>query len=161
MGGGRDEAEITKLGTLVLRALRTYLATRWAPFDVPGHETRDDFRSRDAALEMVQRVPGLYELVLDNAKHFDWSIQYDAPSIAEGLPSNGKGQLILRAIESERASFITLPNPPILVEMGRPVDTIWFERPSPGAQAGTVDVTVYGPHDVLRVLAYEVNAVWS
>lgn len=160
MGHGPwEEIDVAFTGIAVLRALRSYITTRKPALTVPGHEVTAGFRAEEDAWRAIREVPGLYDALLRAAQRFDWSIQYDAPNIAGGAPHNGRAQLVVRRMNADDAKTVAEGCQPLGVEFGLPVDKIGVAIH--GGEDGFATVHVEGPHDVLRVLAYDLDAVWG
>jgi hypothetical protein len=157
-GGTHEELEITKTGELVLSALRSFLATRQVPFLIPGHETTDRFRSEDDARRVLDAVSFLGNLRKYQNRRFTRLLTYDAPNIARGAPADGRAQLVFRRVTTEDCSGLPAPERQD-VALGTSVGDVWIgsvSRQDPG-----FEVQLFGPHDVLRFLAYDLHAAWS
>lgn len=144
--------------------LRTHhgVVHRPPPFDVPGHGTTPEFRTEGEANEMLDAVPGLREACTRaRGPGFEFEhLQFDPVSIP-GRSPKGKAQLVFRHMPVDAATPLANASPEDLrrVEHGDPVEKISIAITS--QDEGGACVHVVGPFDVLRVLAYELDAPWS
>ncbi|MBK8999597.1 MAG: hypothetical protein IPM35_28085 [Myxococcales bacterium] len=161
-GDEKERLNLTRTGLTVLRVMRTYLATRPPPFDVPGHGTTPEFRTEGEAKEMLDAVPGLREACTRaRGPGFEFEhLQFDPVSIP-GRSPKGKAKLVFRHMPVDAATPLANTSPEDLgrVEHGDPVEKISIAITS--QDEGGACVHVVGPFDVLRVLAYELDAPWS
>lgn len=159
-GASHEYLAITRTGVLVLRATRSYLSTRGPAYPVPGHESREDFRTEMEAETQCRAVTGLVDTILQASRpQFGGHVSYDSPNISAGAPSRGKAQLVVRNIPSALASSLNFGRVSNSAQIGDPVDEVWYAPPITD-QTGQATLHVYGPHDVLRWLAYETDARW-
>lgn len=159
--GTYEELRVTRTGLLILRALRSYIAARQpALSQTPGHETTPEFRSEREARAMVASVPGLYGALLSARGAGFGPVQYSSINVAGGAPHNGKTKLIFEtgADVAEQLRAVTTRE---AVEHGQPVSGIFVDAVSPSVADGMVSIQIAGPHDVLRWLAYDVDAWWT
>lgn len=154
--------KIQRTGDLVLRGLRSYLVSR-KPIDldeIPCHRTTVDFRSEQEARALIATFPGLYEAMLASRR-----AMYSAPNVPGGAPAPGHATLQVFAPMRDVDSLVRFA-PERTVEHGAPVENLWVTRVAwtPGENHADdrdgVPVVVHGPHDVVRHLAYDLDARW-
>ncbi len=159
--GTHEELRVTRTGITVLRTLRPYITARSPDVsDVPGHEVTEGFRSEDEARAMILAVPGVYDVLLGIREPRFVSCFYDPCNIADGSPANGAAKLNMNVIR-EVAETLKQSLPQRQVEMQQPVDDIFLRHVGEPGHDGRVHVQVGGPHDVMRFLAYDLDARWS
>lgn len=159
LGGGRPELTITRTGILVLRAARSYLATRRATSDLPIHQGGPDYRGEAEARAVIAAIPNLSDVLLRNAApRFSRRMQYDAPGANEKPPiARAKAKLITPDLKQTDVGLLVGFGEDEAAQSGEPVNGIWIRGTGP---EGNV-LHIHGPHDVLRFLAYDVDAVWA
>jgi hypothetical protein len=164
-GAGRgtfEELRVTTTGTTILRALRAYVRARSPNLqNVPGHEVTDRFRSEAEARRIVDAVPGLYDAVLSaRGKGFDATARFSGLNIAQGAAADGKTKLYIN-LHPEQVSKLRQVTTQEKVEHGQPVQGIFLDHVGTVGDDGRVRVQVAGPHDVMRFLAYDIDATWD
>jgi hypothetical protein len=151
------ELQVTLTGLLVLTALRPYIALREPDVrNVPGHDVIDNFRSKSEAEKAIATVPNLRSLLTAARSGMLGKLQYDGAKVVNGTPHNSTAKLIFdlqdRYADRLPPSTTTLPTGKTLDEL------VVVHRP---VTEGWIHVQVWGPHDVLRFLAYEFDATWA
>lgn len=151
--------DLSQTGRMVLRALRPYIAARSPDVaHVPGHEVSDEFCTPEEAKELIAALPDL-RAVLRRVRKLGGRLQFDAANIADGAPHNQKTKLVFWLPEAEADCLGTVSlNEGQLEAQAQSTVVLGSVRPSDN---GTVEVHVWGPHDALRILAYEFDAIWA
>lgn len=151
----RDELHITRTGLLVLRAVRSFIHAESPDWSMlRRHEVGPDFRSREDADKALGSVPGLTEAILDAPRFAGW---YTPAPV--GRP-NGKA-CIRFPCRPDRAAELMAKTVPITAEFGDAVETIWVKASNDLDDHGRVQLSVFGPHDLLRHAAYDIDCMWS
>jgi hypothetical protein len=163
-GGGAGEGasaglRITQLGDDVLRVLRSFIATRHPPFDVPGRERRPNDRSEEQARLALHALLGLHEFSVEATRRsFRASRTYDHDVLV--TPMRG----FLRFYIHEAATWkpelealtVVCQSSEIQLELHMQPYT-----PSEGAPYDLLRAVFSGPHDLLRYFAEDCEAVWT
>lgn len=162
-GGGAGQgvfemADLTGLGIDVLRALRSYLATRTPPFAIPGREYAAGDRSETEAHELLKRsFSEVCELVTLTVRlSAAGERHYKRPATAGGDAS----LVIFLHRWKERQ--------PLLEQLakataGTDIRASLTPQPYTSSEGPAYDVLkieCVGPHDLLRHLADEADALW-
>lgn len=174
-GGVIDPASadltITRTGKLVLTALDAYTRARPIPFafEVPGREVWAGSRTEDDARRVLaEQAPGLADMVapLARAKGARYSFpSWSTPAGAlEPPPFDGAAWLQIEGVDRESAERVRAVRPfePVRHENMRATGRMSEVAVDAHKFDGRDDwyVRVYGPHDVLRWLAEDVDAAW-
>jgi hypothetical protein len=94
------------------------------------------------------------------------TFRYEARRLSDGARPNGEARLRVWVRPADVTPLIEHA-PPIKCEHGDPIESIWVTRvdwrpePEYSEERDGVSAVVHGPHDVLRWLAYDVDAVWT
>lgn len=162
--GGMTRLGISRTGMLILRALRTFVWEHPVPTDIPGHEPRPGARPSDAANALLSGYSDALQILCAHGNQdFDGSVHFDGITQASP-PANGKATLVFYRMKTGDGDGIrSLLGQFRKADRNEPVDVVWVDRvePGPPAYPGTEHVFVAGPHDVMRVLAYGLNALWT
>jgi hypothetical protein len=155
----REQAHVTPTGILVLRALKPYILARnpsWS--HIPGHEVTNEFRTEGEARRQIAKHPEFSGVLGRGRRAGFGTAQYDSPGIADGAPPTGKAQLLLR-INTDGLTVPQLSNVNLHAQLQDPVSQLALERVSPHDRG--IELQLTGPHDILRFLAYDVDALWT
>jgi hypothetical protein len=149
---------VTQLGEDVLTALRSYAGTRPLPFAVPGREMELHDRSEDDARALLQSVPGLCEFALWFSHHAS-SIDL---RVYERMRPN---QLpVLTFYLHDRQTWKSKLDTLAKITTGSEISVVLATQPyTPhnGEPYDLLRVEISGPHDILRYLADDCEAVWT
>jgi hypothetical protein len=157
----RPELTVTATGKLILAGLRTFLAVRTPPFEVPGHEVTSEFRSEPEARAILAATP-LEVLRRYSNKRFSGAIDYDGLDLSVHHSPRGKTRLVVKMSRSDATELQHALGRKDPVKRGDPVDSIYVEEilPDPEGSATHELVLVAGPYDLVRYLAYDLFARW-
>lgn len=151
---------VTRRGELILSGLRTYLLAHARNFDIPGHEQAPGARAEAEARELLEALPYVNVLRSYQNKLFKYGcLTYDAPNVAGGMPHDGRAQLVFRDVLADHVAALPYPEER-KVQLGEPVEDIWVDSVGKHANLDGREVHLHGPHDVLRLLAYDLFAAW-
>ncbi len=166
---------ITDFGDLVLQVLAGFIKKRELPFTIPGREHVDGERPHDEAVQRIADVAPLREtlsaIVLKHPREhlrFQascwWPGEKDQSGSVVFLPPRARGltRISIDGISREEAEtlFVCSPKPAgELPQFGQPFEDVVVER---GKTDGTETwfASISGPHDVLRVLADDLDIRW-
>jgi hypothetical protein len=166
---GPGHLAVTRLSGPILTALRSFLATRKPPFEVPGREEFAWCRPESGAREVLRELPReVFEAARVAAVK-----QYDAPKRnvngeqVYDPPVNAMGRLTLVPIPVELGSKLVHAMPR---EAGKDPDQPGvpasrvriFASPMTVADGSAAyNVAIEGPHDAMRWLAEDLGALWA
>lgn len=165
LGTETERVRVTQTGLTALRAMRTYTATRPPPFEVPGHTRTPEFRSEAEARAMLTAVPELVGACSRaRGPGFDFKhLQFDPAGVAAEAAPRAKAQLVFRHMPLADARSIANASADEIAGAphGQPVDRIAIAITSTTTDELHACVHVTGPHDVLCVLADDLDAPWA
>jgi len=153
------EVAVTRLGKLVLRVLRSFVAARMEAADVPGRPSIPGSRTEDEARRLIGEALWNAALRLVPAR-YDYPKRGQSPA---DLPQpNAKAVLrfpLVAPVKAERLRGFAGDSHVAGAMPGTIVDGIAVTvRESDGQPAA--EVLIHGPHDVMRWLAEAVEAEW-
>ncbi len=163
---------ITDFGRLLLRVMRGYSRARAVPFAVPGREQLAAERSREDGLSAFPSINELRRvLALLVAAREPTASRYQAPQWSTGERNTGRdctppeartaGRLDVEGLAAHEAERVRILAPKADSELtqSRIAERIAIE--SARCDGGdTWAVHVYGPHDVIRHLADDLDVRW-
>jgi hypothetical protein len=160
--GTHEELTVTRTGMTIIRALRSYIRAREPDLSqLPGHETTSDFRTEAEARAVIKGMIGL-EDALHQAKRASFEVGYHSAVSRNDLKPNRK-TVLGAPMSREYAAQLKEMTTPEVVGEGQPVTSIFVQDVFdhfPGDDP-RVFVNLAGPHDVLRWLAYDLDAWWA
>ena len=161
-GTSRHAACVTGVGRLVLRVLRSYIATREPPFEVPGRQLIAGSRAEHDARAVIDAIPGLRHALVSASA--DRVPTYDSAkwNQSDNSPPHPRAHTVIRfrAVPSVAEAIEALA--PVTSELpmhGKPIDDVVIRSAKVDA-CEERSVEVHGPHDVLRWLADDIDARW-
>jgi hypothetical protein len=160
---GSTWMKISRTGMLILRALRFYLWDHPIPPSVPGHEPRVGATTDAAAREQLDGYAEAMCILREHVNHeFTHVVTFNgrAPD-TKSARADAKSTLTLGSV-APGTGFKLRPllSPHQNKQPGEPVRTIWVDEVD-ASYPGIEHVTLAGPDDVMRVLAYGLNAKWT
>ena len=151
-GGSTPWCLVTQLGHDILFLLSTFVRDRGAMFPVPGRQIRDGERDEQDARQVLSSIKGLEQLfsLLPTVSRI--GKQYVAPVCRAPDEVSQTPHVLINVFGQEhRSSFEDLEKSFAGTELHCRVET--------GSQE-YFRVLVYGPHDLLRVIADDLDAHW-
>ena len=149
---------------MVLQVLRLYLRATTPPIEIPGREAHPGDRAKGQASALIPS--GLRSAVMRMPTKP--VATYDTPKMHynTGAPPPHDAKAILRLFQvrlaDANAVASTAPHAEGASEgVGTPTDGITVEARAIDGEPDTRCVQIHGPHDVLRWLADDVEALWT
>lgn len=174
---GEERVSVTNLGELVIRVLTGFVRNRSLPFEIPGHEHAEGGRTVEQAQAKIDAVLPLRTLLAQLLKahpgvlaRFSGSHWWPARvrDAATGMPillpprPHGLTRIEVHKVPRVEVDRLVACSPrrSPLPEFGQPFDGLVVE---PLKAEGTDEwsVRISGPHDVLRVLADDLDIRWG
>jgi|GEM_PF-3076855 len=158
---GTPYLDITPTGRLILRGLRTFIANRPLPANIPGHvvpgmRVESDARAFLSSTPIAAAVPRKYR----NHQFELWKTQFDG--VGPDASPSAKSRIILRSMSAEDASELQSELTTDATPLGKEVDRLSLDLNQPTHdQPGRHEVHICGPFDVMCWLAYDLNAGWA
>jgi hypothetical protein len=158
---GKPYLDITLTGRLILRGLRTFIANRPRPPNIPGHVV-SGMRMEAEARAFLASTPTVAALPSKYRNHqFDlWPMQFDG--VGPDSSPTAKSRIVIRSVTAEDASALQNELTANATPMGADVERLSLDSNQPTHdQPERYEIHIGGPFDVLCWLAYDLNAGWS
>jgi hypothetical protein len=147
-GTGTPVPEIAPLGSDVLKVMRLYLRKHGPSFEVPGHHPEPDAAVRERAWGHVDMIPGLRDFL-------DWSKRASGYRVYNNPNDEGPHELAFYDLKGADAGEARR-----LIERIGLMESDRF-RLEVRETDDSLFVQLKGPHDVLRVVADDLDARWT
>jgi hypothetical protein len=153
--GSKELLVITTTGRIVLRGLQSYLATVEPLFPLDVHKRGPNYPTTKEALTSIKRIDGLYDLLVSCSRPRFGGTLYQPPPI----PSNPPGEFDhIPAAQAE--ALLSFPTVRGGAAEWTPERTGEVEALTGITLAFHNGLLARGPHGLLRVLAFDLDAQW-